>query len=316
MSKSDYLQEVLETYRMSHIDTLRKKYLKKRDEVKEALEKQYTSTMYNPINSGSYAKHTMINNKFDVDIVVPFKRNAFATLEAMFEAVFDFLTKEYRGKAYVKKQNVSIGIEFNPDSNGDIVHLDIVPGRELNVDQYLNDKKLNLQVHGTFNSPKESDYVQTNIQKQINYIKGKDSERQIIRLLKIWKSTNHEKYKSFLIELLTIKAFDNMPISSLNLWGKLNAVMEYIRDHIAEDNFTLKDPGNSGNDVVRSLESRKRQNLSSKMKTMLENINGNTDTLKTYFPVNKNFHDDSSSGYGVKIGGSAFSKPKDDQRFG
>ncbi len=316
MSESEYLQEVLETYRMRHIDTLRRKYLKKRDEVKEALEKEYTSTMYNPINSGSYAKHTMINNKFDVDIVVPFKRNAFVTLEAMFEAVFDFLTKEYRGKAYVKKQNVSIGIEFNPDSNGDIVHLDIVPGREFNLDQYPLDKKLNLQVNGTFNSPKDSDYVQTNIQAQIDHIKSRDNERQIIRLLKIWKSTNHEKYKSFLIELLTIKAFDTLFMTNLNLWGKLKAVMEYIRDHIAEDNFTLKDPGNSGNDVVRSLESRKRQNLSSKMKTMLENINGNTDTLKTYFPVNKDVQDPNGGGYGVKAGASLLSKPKKDQRFG
>ena len=158
--------------------------------------------------------------------------------------------------------------------------------------------------------------MHTYIQAQIDHIKSRDIERQIIRLLKIWKSTNNEKYKSFLIELLTIKAFDNVLMTNLNLWGKLNAVMKYIRDQIAEDNFTLKDPGNSGNDVVRSLESTKRQNLSAKMKTMLENMNRNADTLKTYFPVNKDVQNPNGGGYGVKTGASLLSKPKNDQRFG
>ena len=44
--------------------------------------------------SGSYAKNTAMNTKFDFDMVCPFKRNAFGsngTLKQMYEDVFDFL---------------------------------------------------------------------------------------------------------------------------------------------------------------------------------------------------------------------------------
>ena len=317
MDKSNYLSEVLDTHKMFHISSLLDKYREKRQEIKEAIEEKYGTEIYNPLNSGSYAKHTAINTKFDLDVVIPFKKDSFSTLEDMFEDIFDFLYDKYSDEATVRKQKVSIGIEFFADDDGDVISIDIVPGRELNKDQYDEDYKLNLYVNSKYGLISEKSYIQTNIKAQIDHIKNKENERKIIRLLKIWKSSNNEDYKSFLFELITIKAFDKANISG-NLWEKLEAVMKYIRDNITKEDFSLKDPGNSGNDVADTMESWQKENLSNKMNNMLDRIEENEDNLKIYFPTNEAFEEDdeNKSGYGVKEGASTFSIPTQNQRFG
>lgn len=96
--------------------------------------------MYYVFRSGSFAKNTAINIKFDIDLVAPFKYESFDTLEAMYNDVYDFLVNEYKDGTYIRKQKVSIGLTFPIDKNGVIVKLDVVPGRELNKDDYPNTK--------------------------------------------------------------------------------------------------------------------------------------------------------------------------------
>lgn len=52
--KSDYLNSVLESYKMKHIEELINTYRTKRDEIKQFLNKQYGNNIYEPFNSGSY----------------------------------------------------------------------------------------------------------------------------------------------------------------------------------------------------------------------------------------------------------------------
>ena len=71
------------------------------------MEEKYGSNIYSPFNSGSYAKNTAINTKFDFDLVAPFKRNAFGsngTLKEMYEDVYDFLYEKYKDVAEVKSK--------------------------------------------------------------------------------------------------------------------------------------------------------------------------------------------------------------------
>lgn len=114
------------------------KHIQKKNEVKEALEEKYGSNVYAPFNSGSYAEITAINTKSDFDFISPFKRNAFGsngTLKEMYEAVYDFLCEKYKIEAEVKRQKVSTGLEFYAGKDGDVIKIDVVPGRELNQDQ-------------------------------------------------------------------------------------------------------------------------------------------------------------------------------------
>lgn len=313
MNKEEYLQKVLKTHKMSHVNDLLKKYMAKRQKIKECLEQEYSKSIYNPMNSGSYAKHTAINIKFDLDIVIPFKRNSFATLEEMFENVYDFLSETYSDVATIRKQKVSIGIIFDEDKDGDVINIDVVPGREFNDNQYIEDKKLNLYVNSEYGQIQKSKYIQTNIQAQIDHIKGKNNERSIIRLLKIWKNSNNEPYKSFFLELITIRAFNKKNITG-NLWEKLRSVIEYIRDNVANDGFTLKDPGNSSNNVADTLKSWEKEALKNKMELMISNIENNTEAIKVYFPINENFEEEDK--YGLKDPRIVPSIPRKSQQFG
>lgn len=318
-TKQKYLEKVLQTHKMAHIEKLVDKHKEKRDEIKEKIETQYSNSIYTHMNSGSFAKHTAINVKFDWDLVVPYKKDSFDTLEKMFNNIFDFLYKTYKDEAIVKKQKVSIGLEFFTDDDGDIINIDIVPGRELNDKQYNEDNKLNLYVNSKYGLIEEKAYLQTNIKAQIDHINLKNNERQIIRLLKIWKKHNNESYKSFFLELFTIKAFEKKTIEG-NLWDRLKSVMEYIENNVTIKGFTLKDPGNSTNNLMDTLEEFEKTNLSNKMRRMIDNIDENDDYLESYFPKNKDFEENennnSNAGYGLKTSSVVASVPPNNTRFG
>lgn len=304
MDKSLHLETVIKTHQITKEKDLLDKHIQKKNEVKEALENEYGSNVYSPFNSGSYAKNTAINTKFDFDLVSPFKRNAFGangTLKEMYEAVYNFLYDKYKNDAEVRKQKVSIGLEFYVDSDGDKIKIDVVPGRELNQDQYKDDENLNLYVYYKYgNIAADSERIKTNVQSQITNIKDradkeKDSIRKIIRLLKVWKNTKgNYPTKSFFLELITIKAFDNSTITG-NLWAKLKAVMEYIKDNVTKDGFTLKDPGNSSNDLADTLTDSEKQYLADDMKNMLDRIEENDENIKIYFPENPKFAEEETA---------------------
>ena len=301
MDKSLHLETVIKTHQITKEKDLLNKHVQKKNEVKAALEKEYESNVYAPFNSGSYAKNTAINTKFDFDLVSPFKRNAFGsngTLKKMYEAVYNFLYEKYKNDAEVRKQKVSIGLDFYADSDGDKIKIDVVPGRELNQDQYKDDENLNLYVYYKYgNIDADSERIKTNVQSQISNIKDradkeKDSIRKIIRLLKVWKNTKYNyPTKSFFLELITIKAFDNSTITG-NLWDKLQTVMEYIKDNVTNDGFTLKDPGNSSNDLADTLTDSEKKQLANDMKNMLDRIEENDENIKTYFPENPKFKEE------------------------
>lgn len=289
MNKNDYLNRVLQSYRMQHVDDLMALYIEKREVVKNALQEKFKDQIATrAINSGSYAKHDAINTKFDLDVCQPFKRNAFSTLEEMADAVYDFFENEFEDDDLVKymtrKQRVSTGLTFEIDGNQ--IQMDIVPGRELLTDDYKETNRLNLHVRPKLLEPAST--TQTNIQAHINLVKGKNSERCNIRLLKIWKSNkNQSRVKSFFVELVTIRAFENCSVVPTTIWDQLKMVMEYIRDNV--QTIRLVDPANSNNVVSDTMTDYDKMNLHYDMKQILEQVEINDENLKIYFPVNEDF---------------------------
>jgi hypothetical protein len=311
MDKNLHLDSVIKTHQITKEESLLKKFKEKNKDVKEKLEGKYGESIYSPFNSGSYAKNTAINTKFDFDLVVPFKRNAFTangTLKQMYDDIYEYLAEEYQGLATVIKQKVSIGIDFYSDIDGHKVKIDVVPGREFNQDQYVDDKNLNLYVNNKYGLFEEgADRLKTNIEAQLDNIKNratseKDSIRKIIRLLKVWKtSKGNYPTKSFFLELITIKAFDSSDISG-SLWDKLKTVLEFIQANVIDDSFKLVDPGNSTNNLMDTLEDYEKKNLSNDMKNMLDRINEYDENIKIYFPENPKFKEENKGNYGVKSG--------------
>jgi hypothetical protein len=289
IDKNNHLNRVLESHRMSHVGDLMEKYKTKREKVKDALEDKFKEEIVSrAINSGSYAKHDAVNIKFDLDVCQPFKRNSFDTLKKMADAVFDFFNNEFEDddllRYETRKQRVSTGITFNVD--GDEIQMDIVPGRELLKDDYSETNRINLYVRPKLFEDESS--TQTNIQKHIDLIKGKDAERKVIRLLKIWKvNRRKKKVKSFLVELITIRAFDNSSNIPSDQWGKLKMVMEYIRDNI--ETIRLEDPANSNNVVSDTMSESDKIDFSYDMKEILDDIEKDDNRIKKHFTINDEF---------------------------
>lgn len=318
LNKSKHLNDVLESHKMSHIKNFSSKVLNKKLEIIQKLAKHYSTPLrYDAFTSGSMAKHTAINIKFDYDVVQPFKRSAFNTLSEMFDDVFSFLEEEYKGVASVRRQKVSVGIEFpQEDDDRNSICIDVVPGRELSQEDFSRTKALNLYYNEDVWGFKKGSYQKTNISAQIEHIREKKQERQIIRLLKIWKRHHQKGYKSFMVELICIKAFDGYT-GNTSLWDRLKFAMEYIRDHITDESFHLYDPGNSGNDLMASMEYRNKSALKADMVSILNNIEQNASIyLPYYFPINDEFDPNNDDGYKRKDSSETISYPRSPQRFG
>lgn len=311
---NQHLLESIETHKMRHIQKEVDAFVAKANEVKNKLESHYGCNIYYAFRSGSFAKHTAVNIKFDIDLVAPFKYDSFDTLEAMYNDVYDFLSEEYNDGTTVRKQKVSIGLTFPMDKNGFVVKLDVVPGRELSEDDYSEKKDLNLYFNEDHWGFKKGSRQKTNIQAQIDYISGRSEERKLIRLLKIWKNTNHQDYKSFMLELFTIKAMASYSGGN-DLWDRLKYVMTYIADNVTDESFCLMDPGNSNNNVLSSMDATKRYLLSITMRNIINAIDDDSDSVAIYFPINTKYQK-KEEGYGSKSGATGPSYPPTGQRFG
>lgn len=329
MNKSEYLESTVKTYKISKEEALLGKFKEKNQQVKDDLIAEYKDKLYQPFNSGSYAKHTAINTRFDFDLVAPFKKNAFgtnSTLENTYTKTYDFLYDKYSSVATIRKQRVSIGLVFNRDEDGDEICIDVVPGRELNQDTHDKDKNLNLYVYKRYGElDKGSDYIKTNIHAQVDNIRetpDKDKVRKIIRLFKIWKTTKYDSpIKSFFTELAVIKAFDKKNITG-NLWDSLKEVIEYLKDEVVKDSFTLIDPGNSNNDVAKTLDKNEKQWFSDDLKNILNRIDENDENIKTFFPKNEKFEEEEktenkTNAFSYGVAGSTYTQtPPKTERFG
>ena len=159
----------------------------------------------------------------------------------------------------------------------------------------------------------EGSRQKTNIAAQGDEICGKNNERKIIRLLKVWKKSNRKDVKSFVLELFVLKALADYD-GAKDLWSLLKHTLEYMRDNATNTSCHLFDPGNSNNDVLSRMTKYERERLSDEMKNLLyciENIDG---YIKIAFPENTRYKKPKDN-YGAEIG-NKMPLPPDNRRFG
>ena len=312
-NKNEHLQKVIETHDINKVENL-SKFIAKKNEVKEALNKKFSlEKASNSIDSGSYAKNTAINTKFDIDCCIPFRKktsddeNGFESLNEMFDEVYKYLKNEYTEedndihKDDVRKQKVSIGLKFSID--GEEFNMDVVPGRERpnNSDYGDDNTDLSLYINPSNRSKKEEDdnktRIKTNIKKHIDLLSGTERthERKVAKLLKVWKTERKNQnggklIKSFMMELYTKEAFDNNDKIPNGLWEKVKMVMEYIIENIETTN--LLDPANSSNVVSDSMSDTAKTQTKRDMNNTIKDIDEDSDKIKEYFPINDDYDND------------------------
>ena len=281
--KNAILDAVLKTHNIELDEAKIKAYRSQRDKIKERLEAFYGSKAYSPLNSGSYAKKTAININYDLDLALPFKYSAFTTLQEMFQDVLyktkGLIADASLGITSVEKQRRSVNVLFNV--NGETLDMDIVPGRELGHGRYDQDHKLNL-----YDSKLESS-IQTNIHTHTELLLGRNLERDVVKLLKVWKTSKNEDMKSFLVELMVLEAFDkDSTLANEKLYGRLKGSLAFIVDNISTKRFV--DPANSANIVSDTLEPHQKEQFKGKLARILDDIERDEAKLIQYFPANPN----------------------------
>lgn len=311
-NKNEHLQKVLDTHDINKVESL-EKFIVKKNAVKKSLNEKFSKEKAsNAIDSGSYAKNTAINTKFDIDCCIPFRKkekeedNGFSSLKDMFDQVYKYLKNEYTEnddditKDDVRKQKVSIGMKFNID--GEEFDMDVVPGRERpgNNDYNGSSTDLSLYINPNYKSKKEEDKgktrIKTNIKTHVGLLKGtnRTHERKVTRLLKVWKTEQKiqnggKLIKSFMMELYTKEAFDNSDEIPSGHWEKIKLVMNHIINNIEGTN--LVDPANSSNIVSDSMSETAKTQTKRDMKNTIKDIDDNSDKIKKYFPINENYID-------------------------
>jgi len=317
-NKNEHLKKVLDTHDINKVEHL-SKFIEKKNKVKDALNKKFSDQKAsNSIDSGSYAKNTAINTKFDIDCCIPFKKKTpgnndekgFESLSEMFDEVYKYLKNEYTeedndlSKDNVRKQKVSIGLKF--DIDGEEFDMDVVPGRERPNNNDYNDSNtdLSLYINPSNRSKKEEDEgktrIKTNIKTHIGLLNGADRthERKVTKLLKVWKTERKNKnggklIKSFMMELYTKEAFDNTDEIPSGLWEKTKLVMNHIIDNI--ETTDLVDPANSSNIISDSMSDTAKTQTKRDMKNTLKDVENDSDKIKEYFPINDEFDNEDNS---------------------
>lgn len=317
-NKNEHLEKVLDTHDINKVEHL-SKFIEKKNKVKDALNNKFSDKKAsNSIDSGSYAKNTAINTKFDIDCCIPFRKKTpgnndekgFESLSEMFDEVYKYLKNEYTKddddiiKENVRKQKVSIGMKF--DIDGVDFDMDVVPGRERpnNNDYNDNNTDLSLHINPSIRTKKEEDdgkaRIKTNIKIHVGLLNGanRTHERKVSRLLKVWKTEQKIKnggklIKSFMMELYTKEAFDNTDEIPTGLWKKTKLVMNHIIDNIETTN--LIDPANSSNIVSDSMSDTAKTQTKRDMKKCIKEIEEDSDKIKEYFPINDEFDDEDDS---------------------
>ena len=283
-NKKEYLEDVLYSYAMPHVKDQTDAYKAAAERLMGAVEKHYGDKVIKTFKSGSIAKRTSVNIKFDIDFVIAFRRDSF--------------TYRYFDNGVQKE-----------------IPIDVVPGRELRQDDYEETGNLNLFFREStwgFMSD-EGSSQKTNIEAQADKICGKNDERKVIRLLKVWKKCTGKHVKSFVLELFTLKAMEDYD-GPRDIWSMLEHVLQYIRDHATDTSCHLIDPGNTNNDVLARMDSADRTTLKSEMDNMLRQIETWPEYIKIAFPENRE-HKRKKESYGVRTG-MQVPLPPTGKRFG
>lgn len=240
MTEQQYLENILEKQKVSEFQM--SLIRQKRDEIESYLRLEFWNKVENFYYSWSIARWTAISEKFDVDLCVYFSYDSFETLQNMYDSVKNILNKKY----VIKEQRVSIWL---PSMN-----IDVVPWRKINSEWVIN-----------LWDNKNKTRKQTNIVLHKKYISD-NWDKDVIKLLKLWKIRHNIDIKSFALEILSIRALASF--SGTWLWNKLRHIWNHINN---TDIYSMQiiDPANANNNIMDSVDDFSKSYLKERAKTAL-----------------------------------------------
>jgi hypothetical protein len=270
-----FLHEVLSGERLKSDPVSFNRFLKLRSEVKDDLNlelKEYLA--FAPRDAGSFAKRTAISGH-DLDILLIFRNDSFYSLGDMYDTVSETIDDLYGTSATIKERESGFTVTFN--RGGQDFSFDIIPGRLVgNSQSELSFYKCSSSYSG------QSGYVRANFRRQRRLTMYKPEERQVIKLLKLYKELNGLNILGVAIEQMTVQAMSvkNYGVDSSITENFLN-VMDYIADRILKDK--LHEITNTNNNLFEGITWWEKQSISSLLRNDIQRVEMNARYLREIF---------------------------------
>ena len=254
---------------------------KKAAEIVAAIKDEFGSFIHKVSRSGSTGKGTANAGSSDIDLVVAYQKHSFRSIEEMFNETYNFLKWYKAGDSEIvriRKQGKSIGLKCRV--RGFEFDIDIVPGKERK--NYRIDGDLSLHARsGLFRE--DISYIKTNISKHKENLPNSPAAKEIVRLLKVWKTKEEIPVSGFELEqLVTISFNRNASKIPRTLYSKLKLTIEFIYDRI--DTISVSDPGVPSKRLLQNVSNRKT--IKRALGYVLKNIEKDPRNLMYHFPIN------------------------------
>lgn len=236
MTTNEYLNEVIDSQKLSDDSKELKELQEHRADVEKLLRNEFNDSSPTIRYGGSKAKGTLILAQYDLDIICYFPSEDTSAGESL-EDIYKNVKKALEQQYYVTPKTSSLRLK-SKDTQGPVrdFHIDVVPGRYVDGDD--GDCFI-------YQANAEKTRLKTNLDVHISHVKD-SGVTEAIKLLKFWKVRKGLQIKQFVWELLIIKLLEGK--SSKSLADQLIHVWKEIRD--AKDPISVEDPANpSGNDL-------------------------------------------------------------------
>ncbi|WP_405224646.1 hypothetical protein [Dokdonia sp. Asnod1-B02] len=276
---NEYLKNVLKDEHLKADSKFYNDVLKYRKKVKERLSKKFKAGLVtSPEDAGSFHKRTAIGSNYDLDIILPFQRNYYTTLEKMYDDVFETIEESFASKAKITKQKKTIGLTFRSQYEEDI-HFDIVPGREIN--NYDLEKKLNLYVNPNWVWQKGSS-SKSNVGIDKNLMVNKPNTRRIVKLLKVYRDRNKLELPTTIIDQCVVTALSdkNYGINKSDKNNLMNSML-FIAKNLR--NKRIIDLSNSNNNLSGKLRDSQKSDIADFLVKDVKRIKQEPHYLKEIF---------------------------------
>jgi len=253
MTEKEYLEAVLKSQTIPGGSDELKALQDQRETVEGVLRSDFGSSPTIRYG-GSKAKHTMIRESYDLDILCYFPReddDCGTTLREIYDSVCETLSGSYS----VERKASALRLMKLQDTE-DYTHIDVVPGR------FTDESKEDVFLHQEHS---EGERLKTNPDVQITHVRS-SGVRDAIKLMKLWNTRKGLRVKTFVLELLVIDLLKKK--TSVCLPDQLRHVLTQIRDSYGD--LTVEDPANpSGNDLSDLLDESVQARLRATASTSL-----------------------------------------------
>jgi len=277
-NSDEYLKKVLTSENLKADPALFQNVITYREKMKRWLVDKFGNKLAAPPeDGGSFYKKTAIASNYDLDIVLPFKKDSYVTLEDMYNDVYEKLGKRFENKATITKGTKAINLAFENDGNP--VCFDIVPGRERF--NYIKDRDLNLFVRPDWVWQKGSSF-KTNVFTQKSITVNKPEARRIIKLLKKYRDRNGLPLPTVIVEQCVVEALseNKFGIYASDTENLLNGM-----NHLAQklENKRIIDIANSNNNLSDKVSDHYKTHISEQLRNDISKIEANPRYIKEIF---------------------------------